>query len=145
MKNKEKMMTRILLVMVVAVMMLGTMGCSKKDDKIIGSAETVHEDGAVLGEGSRVFDFTVVHMNGDEVHLEIHTDKETVGEALMDLGVIAGEEGEYGMYVKTVNGETVSYEEDGKYWAFYINGEYGMSGVDTTTITEGDTYALKVE
>ena len=59
--------------------------------------------------------------------------------------MIAGEDGDYGLYVKTVNGETVDYDKDGKYWAFYINGEYGMTGVDATDIVEGDSYAFKAE
>ena len=79
------------------------------------------------------------------MNLEIHTDKENVGEALEELGVIAGEESDYGLYVKTVNGETVDYDQDGKYCAFYVNGEYAMTSVDATEITEGDSYAFKVE
>ena len=47
--------------------------------------------------------------------------------------------------VETVDGETVKYEDGGKYWAFYIDGEYAMSGVDATEITAGETYAFKVE
>ena len=30
-------------------------------------------------------------------------------------------------------------------WAFYINGEYAMTGVDSTEITEGAEYTFKVE
>ena len=62
-----------------------------------------------------------------------------------DLELIAGEEGEFGLYVKTVNGITADYDVDQTYWAFYVDGEYAMSGVDVTTIEEGKTYALKVE
>ena len=68
-----------------------------------------------------------------------------VGEALQELNLIDGEEGEYGLFVKTVNGITADYDTDGVYWAFYVNGEYATSGVDVTQITEGDSYALKVE
>jgi hypothetical protein len=99
----------------------------------------------VIGEGDTVFELTVVNGDGKEVTLEVHTDKEIVGEALTDTGILAGEEGPYGLYVKTVNGDTYDYEKDGKYWAFYINGEYGMTGVDVTEIVENDTYALKAE
>ena len=47
--------------------------------------------------------------------------------------------------MKTVNGITADYDTDGVYWAFYVNDEYATSGVDVTEITEGDSYALKVE
>ena len=99
----------------------------------------------VLGVGQTMFLFTVVDKDGNETDFEIHTDKETVGEALLDLELIAGEDGDFGLYVKTVNGITADYEVDQTYWAFYVDGEYAMSGVDTTTIEEGKTYAFKVE
>ena len=83
--------------------------------------------------------------DGNETQFTIHTDKETVGEALLELNLIAGDESEYGLYVKTVNGITADYDSDGVYWAFYVNGEYATAGVDSTPITEGDSYALKVE
>ena len=71
--------------------------------------------------------------------------KTTVGDALVELGMIEGEESEYGLYVKTVNGVTADYDKDGVYWAFYIDGEYASSGVDSTEITEGSTYSFKME
>ena len=69
----------------------------------------------------------------------------TVGAALLSLGLIAGEDSEYGLYVKTVNGETADYDVDGTYWAFYVNGEYAMTGVDATTLEAGAIYAFRVE
>ena len=99
----------------------------------------------VVGEGSTVFAFTVVDADGSEKFYEIHTDKNIVGDALLELNLIAGDAGEFGLYVKTVDGITVDYDTDGKYWAFYVNGEYAMTGVDATPITEGEEYAFKVE
>lgn len=107
--------------------------------------ESVQTEGTVLGEGSAKFILTVVDKEGAETQFEIHTDKDTVGEALAELELIDGEEGEYGLYVKTVNGITADYDKDGVYWAFYINGEYAQTGIDATAITEGDNYTLKVE
>jgi len=57
-----------------------------------------------------------------------------VGAALIKEGLIEGEEGPYGLYVKVVNGITAIYEEDGSYWAFYEDGEYALAGVDQTQI-----------
>ena len=136
-------MKKILTLMLILTMAISAMACGKKEEA--AAETTVYEDGAVVGEGSKVFEITVVNTAGEEVTLEIHTDKEIVGDALLENQVIAGEDGPYGLYVKTVNGETVDYDKDGKYWAFYINGEYGMTGVDTTDIAEGDAYAFKVE
>ena len=49
------------------------------------------------------------------------------------------------MYVKKVNGILADYNIDKTYWAFYINGEYAFSGVDTTPVENGATYSFKVE
>ncbi len=87
----------------------------------------------------------MVDKDGVETLFEIHTDKEIVGEALTELELISGDEGDYGLYVKTVNGITVDYDTDGKYWAFYINDEYASTGVDSTPIAEGESYSFKVE
>lgn len=103
------------------------------------------EESSELGVGETEFIFTVTDIDGKETKFQIHTDKKTVGEALLELNLIEGEAGAYGLYVKTVNGATYDYDKDGKYWAFYINGEFGATGVDLTEITEGATYSFKVE
>ena len=102
-------------------------------------------EGSILGEVSTKFDFTVVDKEGGVTAFEIHTNKETVGEALLELKLIAGEEGQYGLYVKTVNGITADYDKDGVYWAFYINDEYALTGVASTKIDESAHYSFKVE
>ena len=68
-----------------------------------------------------------------------------MGAALLELGLVDGEDSEFGLYIKTVNGITLDYDKDGKYWAFYINGEYAMTGVDATPIEDGAIYALVAE
>ena len=115
---------------------------AESDASVNASSEA---DMQVLGEGNTVFPFTVVDKDGNETKFEIHTDKTVVGEALMELGLVEGEDGDYGLFVKTVNGITADYDKDGVYWAFYINDEYAQTGVDVTEIKEGDSYAFKVE
>ncbi len=136
-------MKRILTMLLIMTMAVSAIACGKKEEA--STETTVYEDGDVIGEGSKSFEFTVVNMAGEEATFEVKTDEDTVGAALLENNVIAGEDGDYGLYVKTVNGETVDYDKDGKYWAFYINGEYGMTGVDATDIAEGDSYAFKAE
>lgn len=96
----------------------------------------------VMGEGETMFYFTVTDVDGSFAGFEIHTDATTVGEALLALELIAGDESEYGLYVKTVNGITADYDTDKTYWAFYIDGEYALAGVDSTEITADATYQM---
>ncbi len=147
MKRFKTKLSCILCTVLIVAMALFTTACSDDTNANAVSTETAvtMTDGVVLGEGATAFNFTVVDKDGKEITCEIHTNKTTVGDALLELGLIAGEEGPYGLYVKTVNGLTVDYDKDGKYWAFYENGEYGSSGVDTTDIVAGASYAFKVE
>ena len=96
----------------------------------------------VLGEGATTFSLIVGDMEGNETSFQIRTDKTTVGEALMDVGLLKGEDGPYGLYIHEVNGIRAVYEEDGTYWAFYENGEYAMTGVDQTEINPDTVYSL---
>nr|MBQ8252472.1 DUF4430 domain-containing protein [Lachnospiraceae bacterium] len=148
-----KRLSLFLCMMLIAAMALVTTGCSD-DTKNQGEtpeqvvAETPAEttaDVQTVGEGSTAFAFTVVDADGNETAFEVHTDKTTVGEALLDCGLIAGDEGDYGLYVKTVNGVTADYDTDGAYWSFYVDGEYAQTGVDSTEIEEGKTYTFKYE
>ncbi len=91
------------------------------------------------------FTLTVTDADGIETVSEITTDKATVGEALIEKGIISGDNGPYGLYIKTVNGITVDYDKDGKYWAFYVNDSYASAGVDQTEIKSNETYSFKVE
>ena len=148
MTNFKRILSLCLLTVLIAAMALVSAGCgdNNKPTNTETPLVTTSSTGVtVLGKGSKTFDFTVTDYDGVESKFEIHTDKETVGEALMELGLISGDEGEFGLYVKTVNGITADFDKDGKYWAFYIDGEYALTGVDATTIEEGKTYAFKVE
>lgn len=109
------------------------------------AASDAQTEKKTVGEGSTTFLFTVTDADGNDTNFEVHTDKTTVGDALLELGLIAGDDSAYGLYVKTVNGVTVDYDTDGKYWAFYVDGEYASAGVDSTEISEGAVYAFKVE
>ena len=108
-------------------------------------ANGTFEDGATLGEGATQFTFTVVDADGNETTATVNTDAKTLGEALLDLGVIAGDDGDYGLYVTTVNGQTLDYDKDGAYWALYVGDQYATTGVDSTELEPGETYSFKAE
>lgn len=92
--------------------------------------------------GGKSFTVVVTDLDGKETTFQYKSDKATVGEALLEEGLIAGENSEYGLYVTTVNGMTADWDADQTYWAFYINGEYAMTGIDATEIVDGTTYSL---
>ena len=145
-------LSSLLCAVLIAAMALMTAACG--DTQTTPAEDTAGQTGAPqetasaeptsLGEGATTFSLTVTDPDGQETAYEIHTDAETVGDALESLDLIAGEEGDYGLFVTTVDG--VSLPSDGdQYWAFYIDGAYATSGVDQTEITAGASYALKAE
>ena len=87
----------------------------------------------------------VTDLDGNESTFTYASDKASVGEALLAEGLIEGEDSEYGLYVTTVNGITLDWDKDQKYWAFYVDGEYALTGVDNTEITAGATYSFVPE
>ncbi len=159
--NLKVLLSLILCTVLIAAPALCTVGCndsgktetpmtsgattqSTATSETSAEAGTVASDITVKGEGNTVFYFNVVDGEGNTAKFEIHTDATMVGEALLALGLIEGEDGDYGLYVKTVNGITADYDTSGTYWAFYVGDDYGMTGVDMTEITPGATYAFKV-
>lgn len=148
----KRMLSVFLCVVLFAATAFYTVGCgSKKDGNDVKdtTAVTAEVTGEVtspkeLGEGAKRFNFTVVDGNGNETKFVIKTDKEVVGDALLELKLIAGDVDKYGLYVKTVNGITADYDKDKTYWGFYVDGEYALTGVDSTKIEEGKTYTFKV-
>ena len=98
-----------------------------------------------LGEGASNFGLTIVDKEGVTHLYRVHTNVGMMGEALTEVDLIDGEQGQYGMYIKSVLGQVLDYETDGMYWAFYVNGEYAMTGVDQTPVEHDAQYMLKAE
>ena len=137
-------MKKIVYIVLALLLMLTVAGGGGADQRDWDDTAVV-ADGDEIGGGSKTFSAQIVDMEGDEISITVHTDKETVGEALQELDVLQGEEGPYGLYIKAVNGQALDYDKDGAYWAFYVDGEYAITGVDETEIVETSLYMLKAE
>lgn len=137
---------RFLCMALFLAVVLTAAGCAQNTE---GETDTAKQqksgDITILGEGAQSFDFSVSDLDQNVTWFEIHTDETVVGAALSAVGLIEGEEGPFGLYVKTVNGIPADYDKDKTYWAFYVNDEYAVSGVDQTEIKEGDSYSFKIE
>ncbi len=101
----------------------------------------VYTENTEFGDGAKTVTVTV-NAQEKSVVWTIKTDAETLGEALLEHQLIAGDESEFGLYIKVVNGITADYDIDASYWAFTKDGEYMMTGVDGTVIADGDKYEL---
>ncbi len=128
--KKHFISSLVLVFVLVAAMAIMLVSCDKSQE---------------VGKGENTFTFVAEFPDGTSKEYTVKTEKGIVGDALIDEGLIAGDAGAYGLYVKTVDGVTLDYDKDGKYWAFYVDGSYAAKGVDSTAIEEGKVYSFKAE
>lgn len=143
--KSKKILSGILCITLIAAMASFTTGCGDAKNGSSSESSASQSNVQTVGEGKTQFNFSVTDADGNETQFDVHTNKATVGEALEELNIISGDQSEYGLYVKTVNGITLDFDNDGYYWSFYVNGEYAQSGVDSTDIKDGESYAFKAE
>lgn len=132
--EKPTILSRMLLIALIAAMAISFVSCEEG-----GNSEEPQTPQV------KTFVFEVIFADGTTNIHNVTSTRKTVGQALIDEGLLEGENGPYGLYVKTVDGVTLDYNRDGKYWAFYVNGEYAMAGVDRTDIVDGVRYTFKAE
>ncbi len=92
-----------------------------------------------FGAGAKTVTVKVI-AEDKSVTFTVKTDAATLGEALLAHNLIAGDQGEFGLYIKFVNGMRADYDLDKRYWNFTKDGEYMMTGADMTEIADGDCY-----
>ena len=107
-------------------------------------SDAVYTEDTTLGTGAKSVTVEVA-VNDHLVTFTLKTDADMLGAALLDTGLCTGENGDYGLYIKTVNGIVAEPNVSGCYWALYINGKYALTGADTTEIVEGSVYRLVYE
>ncbi|MBE6555613.1 MAG: DUF4430 domain-containing protein [Ruminococcaceae bacterium] len=139
----KKIINLSFLLLLSMLVVCSLVSCNTADRIGLWENATYQED-MEFGEGEKT---VTVEVRAEErsVTFTVHTDKATLGEALLEHGLIAGEQGAYGLYIKVVNGITADYDVDASYWGFYRDGEYMLSGVDATEISGGEHYELVYE
>lgn len=97
-------------------------------------------------EGSKSISIEVVNSEEESVVYELQTDAAYLAEAMEEAKeqglTYEGEEGEYGLVISSVNGESAVYDTDGAYWSFYVNGEYCNYGVSEQPVEDGDAFEI---
>ena len=96
-------------------------------------------------EGAKTITVDIVTNDGTTQSYTINTDKEYLREAIDADGQIKleGDDSEFGLFMKTVNGVTVSDDPTAQeWWCITKNGETHMTGIDTTVIADGEKYEI---
>lgn len=101
-------------------------------------------------EGSKAVTVEVVNDKGDVKTYNAKTDAEYLRGLMDELKASTdftyeGSDGEFGLYITSINGLEAVYEDNGAYWALYVNGEYGQYGADQQPVNDGETYRFTYE
>lgn len=129
-------MKRLLAIVLALAMVFTFAACATK-----GTPAKESSEANVTGD--LTFKFSAVDLDGNKTDFDVaFTDGQTVGDALLAEELIAGEEGDYGLYVKTVNGITLDYDTDGAYWSFCIDDEPAATGVDGEKAVADGVYSF---
>ena len=124
-----------------AVLLCAFTACGKDPSPENSWENAVYTEDTALGEGAKTLSITV-SMQENTVVFTVKTDADTLKDALLPLSLIQGEQQSAGYMVYYVNGVRANYNEDGAYWAIMQGDDYLMTGVDTTPISDGDSYAF---
>lgn len=104
-------------------------------------ANAVYRSDKSFGEGSKTVEVEV-KVDDKSVTFTIKTDKENLGDALIEHNLVEGEQGAYGLYIKKVNGITADYDVDKHYWSISKDGTALMTGADGEKIVGGEHYEI---
>ena len=137
-----KTVSKITLVLLALLTVLSLVACNTPESTDPW-ATAIHLADMSFGDGAKTVE-VVLKAEDRTLTFTLKTDKAFLGEALEEHGLIEGKEGPYGIFVTAVNGITVS-DETRTYWALYKDGDYSMTGVDTTPIADGDRFELARE
>ena len=92
-------------------------------------------------QGSKQITVSVVFEDASVKEHEITTQQEYLRGALEEQGLVEGDESEYGLFIKTVDGVTAD-ESKQQWWCITKIGEQVNTSVDQTPIADGDRFEL---
>ena len=100
-----------------------------------------YKEDAEIGEGAHSV-LIEVKIGGRSVTLTVKSDKDNLADMLTECKLVEGDNGDYGLYIKKVNGVTADYDTDGAYWGLNKDGEPTAVGASDITVTDGEHYEL---
>lgn len=91
--------------------------------------------------GDKTVVVEVVHAGGNSREFSCQTNEEYLGALLLEEKLAEGEEGAYGLFITTVDGETAQ-DSLRQWWCITKDGERVDTGADATPIADGDHFEL---
>lgn len=91
--------------------------------------------------GEKNLTVQVIHGDKSNRVFEISSPAEYLAEALTENEIVQGEEGPYGLFILTADGETVD-DANQEWWCITRGGESLTTGASETPIADGEQYEL---
>ena len=127
---------RLTLILLALVMTFSLVACADVEKTGVWENATYTSD-KDLGNGEKTVTVKVV-AEEQAITFTLHTDKETLGDALKEQDLILDDNG----LIHTVNGIYADWENGNWWWMFSKNGEMMLVGVYDATIADGEQYEL---
>ena len=97
---------------------------------------------APTGEtGAKTVTVQVIHSDGTSKDFTVETEEAYLGPVLVSEGVVEDNQGPYGLYFFTADGETAD-EGAQEWWKLTKDGEMVNTSADATPIADGDHFEL---
>lgn len=139
----RKTLTKITALLVLLMLVLSAVACQRVPAEGLWENATYLSDRS-FGSGEKTVKVTV-EAGEQSVVFTVKTDEETLDKALLEHDLIAGEEGQFGLTLITVNGIDAVWDEDNAYWAIYVGDKYADTGISGIEVVDGAEYKLAWE
>ena len=131
--NIKTALHSVLSVVIILTCVLGLAACGNEVQKTGLWENALYTKDTTLGSGKKTVTVEV-EAEENKITFTVKTDAETLGDALLENKLVEGDEGQYGLFLTSVNGIKADYSAD---WAFYIGDEYAATGVDGEKLGDG--------
>ena len=91
--------------------------------------------------GEKDLTIQVIHGNNSSRSFEVSSSAEYLAEVLTENGIVQGENGPYGLFILTADGESAD-EANQEWWCITRNGESLTTGASETPVADGEHYEL---
>lgn len=141
MEKKEMTKTKKLLICLLALSLVAVVlvSCNNGVPKEGLWENATYTTDKEFGNGAKTVQVEV-KAGEQSITFTVKTDKENLADALLEHSLVSGDDSEFGLYVKYVNGIQADYDVDQSYWGLTKNGEMLNTGASSTIIADGEHY-----
>ena len=131
-----KKLKSLSIILLAVVLIFTATACNTPEVKDNLWETATYTENQTVGTGSKNFNVEI-EAGEKSIILTVNTEKEKLGEALYELGIIND-----ASFFNVCNGIEASWEQDNAYWAFFVNGEMANYGVNDADLSEPATYKI---